>query len=133
MKKTALISFGTALMMPLVALAQFGSPQGDTTYIDGWIRKGSEWLGTAITVIMILMTIFFLYNVFRYIANKDATKTKDLKNAMIRGLIGLFIAVSVWGIISIARTTFGTTNQAAPGISCPPGSKWDNILNRCVF
>lgn len=126
MKKTALISFSTMLAMPLLALAQNTPNPG---YIDGWINAGSRWLSTAITVIMVLMTLWFLINVFRYIAEKDPGKLKDRRTVMINGLIGLFVAVSVWGIISIARTTLGTNNNQAPGISCPPGTYWDGI--RC--
>ena len=125
MKKTAIISFGTTLAMPLLALAQ------NTGYIDGWISAGTRWLSTAITVIMVLMTLWFLISVFRYIAEKDPGKLKDRRKVMINGLIGLFVAVSVWGIISIARNTLGTTNSQAPGISCPPGTYWNG--NRCVI
>ena len=123
MKKSALISFGTSLLMPALALAQ------NTTYVDNWINKGAEWLGQAVTIIMVLLTVWFLISVFRYIAEKDAAKLKDKRKIMLNALIGLFIAVSVWGIIGVARRVLGTDNNNQQQIVCPPGST--RINNRC--
>lgn len=131
MKKLARISFGTMLLMPILALAQTtGTP--NTNYIDGWIRTGTDWLSKAITIIMVLMTLFFLWNVFRYISEKDPGKLADKRKTMISGLIGLFIAVSVWGIINIAGGIFGTRNATTPGLTCPPGTRYDQALLRCI-
>jgi len=127
MKKLALASFGSALLVPALALAQ------DLTYVNFWIKNGEVWLGRAVTIIMILMTIYFLVNVFRYIAEKDPGKLADKRKTMISGLIGLFIAVSVWGIINIAQRIFGTQNSAyqVPVLNCPPGTTYNYSLNSC--
>jgi hypothetical protein len=55
--------------------------------------------------------------------NTDAGKTAELKGAMIRGLIGLFISVAVWGIIDLASNITGVTtgNNPQTTITCPPG------------
>ncbi len=127
MKKIALIPFGTTLLMPLLALAQ------DTTYVDTWIRKATGWLSQAITVIMVLMTIWFLIGVFRYVAEKDPGKLADKRKTMLAGLIGLFVAVSVWGIINIAGSVFGTRNAQQSQITCPPGTRVDPFTNRCII
>ena len=119
MKKSALISFASGLLVPALALAQSFNP----SYPNQVINVGRGWLNTAITVIMVLMTIFFLINVFRYIAEKDAAKLKDRRKTMLSGLIGLFVAVSVWGIIRIAGNTLGTNNSTPVPIVCPPGMR----------
>lgn len=129
MKKIALASFSTALFAPLLVLAQ-GQP--NTTYVDIWIAKAQGWLSMALTIIMILMTLFFLINVFRYVMEKDPGKLADKRKTMISGLIGLFIAVSVWGIINIAGNIFGTRNAVTPGLTCPPGTVYSRPLLRCV-
>jgi uncharacterized membrane protein len=70
------------------------------------------------------MTIFFLYNVLRFIMNKDASKAAELRQLMINGLIGLFISVAVWGIIRLAGNITGidtTSSSQQTSITCPPG------------
>lgn len=120
MKKIALASFITGLVAPVaVALAQSFNP----SYPQGVINSGIGWLRTSITVIMVLMTLFFLINVFRYVAEKDPGKLKDRRKAMLAGLIGLFVAVSVWGIIRIAGNTLGTNGTGSAPLTCPPGMR----------
>lgn len=139
MKKSVLMAFGAALLAPALTLAQVvvtnGTPQ--TGYIDTWIGKAVGWLSSAITIIMVLMTLWFLFGVFKYIAEKDASKLKERRTFMLNGLIGLFVAVSVWGIISIAGNVFGTKNSSAPSLACPPGTKLGAVgttdEGRCVI
>ncbi len=128
MKKTfAFVSGLGVALLPVVALAQNFNPSYPTSVINA----GKSWLGTAITVIMVLMTFYFLVKVFQYIANKDAGKVAEKRGLMIQALIGLFIAVSVWGIIKIAGTIFGT-NGVGPGtIQCPPGSHQNLVTGAC--
>ncbi len=139
MKKIALMSrltaFGMALAVPVLALAQTwptgstGTP--DTSYVDGWLNKGMQWLSQAITVVMVLMTLWFLINVFRYVMEKDAGKLAEKRKVMFNGLIGLFVAVSVWGIIKIAGNVFGTNNSQTPNLVCPPGTVINTFTQRC--
>lgn len=117
MKKSALISFSTALLVPMFAFAQ------RFDYVNNVIDQGAGWLDRSITIIMVLMTLWFLISVFRYIAEKDATKLPDRRKVMLNGLIGLFVAVSVWGIIKIAGNIVGTNGNNTPvQLTCPPGT-----------
>lgn len=121
MKKSAFISFGATLLMPILALAQYMTATPNVGYVSIWIANAEGWLSKAITIIMVLMTLWFLIGVFRYIAEKDASKLPERRKKMFNGLIGLFVAVSVWGIIAIAQSVFGTGNTNAPRLTCPPG------------
>lgn len=120
MKKSALASFATMLLVPALALAQQFNPQ----YAEDVIRTGRSWLSLSLTVIMAIMTLYFLINVFRYISEKDAAKLKDRRTVMINGLIGLFVAVSVWGIVRIFGNLTGTTGYGSTDVNqtCPPGT-----------
>ena len=117
MKKTALISFSGTMLVPALALAQqFG-------YVNNVVDEGAGWLDRSIVIIMVLMTLFFLIGVFRYISEKEAAKLPERRKMMLNGLLGLFIAVSVWGIIKIAGNIVGTNGNNAPvGLTCPPGT-----------
>lgn len=121
--KLALGSLGLTLL-PLVAFAQQAGP--NTHYVDAWIETATRWLNIAITVIMVLMTLIFLWQVLRFILNKDSAKATEYKNNMLRGLIGLFVAVAVWGIIQLAANIFnvqtGNRNtDVNSAVTCPPG------------
>jgi len=114
--KTKILA-AAATLLPTIAFAQVP----DTSYIDNWVGHLRGWLNTAIVVIMVVMTLVFLYNVFKFISTKDATKAKEYQGAMIRGLIGLFVAVSVWGIISLLGNVTGVRQSSGYQTTCPPG------------
>lgn len=119
------VSALTAVLLPAFASAQ------DFTYVNSWLTQGLTWLRLSITVITILMTVFFLYSVLRFIMNKDATKAADLRKLMINGLIGLFVSVAVWGIIGLASRVTGVQNNASPNITCPPGLVYSTVTGTC--
>ncbi|MEK7634939.1 MAG: hypothetical protein AAB446_00695 [Patescibacteria group bacterium] len=51
--------------------------------------------------------LFFVWGVARFIKAAGSEKeVKDSKNIIIWGLIGLFVMMSVWGIISFMRSEF---------------------------
>jgi hypothetical protein len=129
--KKAVFNFSalTALLLPAVAFAQ------SFTYVNTWINQGIFWLRLSITIITILMTVFFLYNVLRFIMNKDPAKSADLRKIMINGLIGLFVSVAVWGIIGLAGNITGVStngsSDGAPSITCPPGLTYNPSTGVC--
>ncbi|HVY35680.1 MAG TPA: hypothetical protein VG982_00135 [Candidatus Paceibacterota bacterium] len=127
MKKITFTSLGFAsVLLPAVALAQ------NFNYIDRFTSKGQQWLTLAITIIMVLMTIWFLIAVFNFIREKKPENLKDRRRQVINGLIGLFVAVGVWGIIHIASGVFGVnTNQQSPNIPCPPGYDYNATTGVC--
>ncbi len=61
-------------------------------------------------VIPLLITgalIFFIWGVIQYITAKDADAKEKGKKVLVQGVLGLFIIVSVWGLIGIIQSTFG--------------------------
>lgn len=94
----------------------------DFTYTNRVINQGSAYLTTAVTILMVLMTVWFLIAVFNFIRAKEPEDIKKYKKQMINGLIGLFVAVGVWGIIALARNITGVNVVSdSPNITCPPG------------
>jgi len=128
MKKSALTIFSTALFVPALTLAQ----QPDFRYANDVVDQGIGWLQTSISVIMVLITIFFLYSVLRYVMEKKPDNLPDRRKTMLAGIVGLFVAVSVWGIIRIFQGTTGTAgyNSQSVQITCPPGQRAINGI--CV-
>jgi len=131
MKKSALftIALTALLVIPAVALAQ------NFTYVNNWLNQALYWLRLAITVLMIAMTLFFLFGVFNFIREQDPGEAAKKKQIMWNGLIGLFISVAVWGIIRIAGNVIGVdvNNQnPTPDITCPPGMSYSRGTGTCV-
>lgn len=54
-----------------------------------------------------LAVIFFLVGIVRFMFSVgDETKRKEGKTMMIYGIIGLFVMVSVWGLVNLLSNTF---------------------------
>jgi hypothetical protein len=136
MKKATFIILGSfaALVLPTLATAQIirDTPVVRTGYIDSVVGAGRYYLGVAVTVLMVLMTLWFLWSVFKYIGEKDPKARLERRGQVVAGLIGLFIAVGVWGIIKIATRTAGVDPNASFGITCPPGYYYDSPRQACL-
>lgn len=60
--------------------------------------------------------LIFVWGVVRFIRSAGNEKeTKDSKNMLIWGVIGLFVLVSIWGIIAFLSGEFGF-GDGSPGI-----------------
>jgi hypothetical protein len=57
--------------------------------------------------IFTLAFVVFLWGVFKFIRSSEQKDKEESKNFIIMGLIGLFVMVSVWGILKILGNTLG--------------------------
>jgi len=63
-----------------------------------------------ITLLFALAVVYFLYGLARYLLSPDNEEIrKTSKDHMIWGVIGMFIMVSVFGILSLILNTIGET------------------------
>lgn len=99
-KALALVSL---FALPLVASAQVTSLQSFLIFVGSIIN-------TLIPIAIGIALLVFFWGLIAYIYRR---KSND-RATMITGLVGLFIMVSVWGIIRIAQNTFGLQNSATP-------------------
>ncbi|MDQ5901685.1 MAG: hypothetical protein QG580_400 [Patescibacteria group bacterium] len=59
-----------------------------------------------------LSVIVFIIGVIKYIKNGDDSKAREEgRNFMIYGIIGLFVMISVWGLVGVLQGTFGLGNS----------------------
>lgn len=62
---------------------------------------------SVIPVLFTLATVYFIWGVLSYImAADDEKKVAEARYYITYGLIGLFIIVSMWGIVSLIARTF---------------------------
>ena len=72
-------------------------------------------LDSAIPMLLTLATVVFLWGVIQFIYNADnEEKRKDGRAFIIYGLIGLFVIVSMWGLVGVLLSTFSITDTIIP-------------------
>ncbi|PIP73159.1 MAG: hypothetical protein COW88_02820 [Candidatus Lloydbacteria bacterium CG22_combo_CG10-13_8_21_14_all_47_15] len=106
MKHLIQTSFIAVLAMPFAANA--------AQTLIGVAGVISALLNFLVPVFIVLALLYFIYGVIKYIvADSDEAKS-SARNVMIYGVIGLFVIVSVWGLVAILQATFGTTETTLP-------------------
>ncbi len=68
-------------------------------------------LSPLIPVLSSIALIVFLWGVFSFIRAEDDKKKAEGRQFILWGLIGLFVMVSVWGLIRILGNTFNLNNS----------------------
>jgi predicted membrane channel-forming protein YqfA (hemolysin III family) len=127
----ALFAFVTPYMLfaqETVASTCGGTEDTKKGTIGYIICKISVLLNTIIPILIVLGVIYFIWGVITYVLSKDEEAKTRGRSAMIYGLIGLLVIVSIWGLIAIVKRTFGVTDSElinipcieTPGVVCPP-------------
>lgn len=76
------------------------------TVVDGII----ETLDVVIIFILALAVVSFLYGIVTYIFRAgDETKRKEGVRFITYGIIGLFVMISVWGLVALLSNTIGAS------------------------
>ncbi len=112
MKKIiALIAFA----IPAIASAQALSPITNVNNLSTRLLG----IGNIFTYILVaLAVIFIVWNVVQYFIKPAGADRKDAGINILWGIVGLFIIVSIWGLVNIFTNTFKTTptDQAIPNL-----------------
>lgn len=105
-------------MLPALAFAQ----RPNFTYTNDFVDQLMIWAQKAVTFLMVVATLYFIWTVISYIRAKGEAKEVDpKKHAMIRGVIGLFVIVAIWGIVRVISSTLGVAGTTGVQAPCPPG------------
>ncbi len=72
-------------------------------------------LAPLIKLMIALAIVFFLWGVFKFI-KEDGDKKEEGRNFMFWGIVGIFVMISVWGLVNILVYTFklNTTGLQIP-------------------
>src|SRR3989344_2732580 len=98
------------LVAPLGAEAQ-------TYAFDDLVELFLDILDDVIVLIVALAVVMFIWGVLKYItAGESEDKIREGRNYIIYGIIGIFVMVSVWGLVNILVNTLdlATTNLVIP-------------------
>lgn len=105
-----------AVFAPTIVFAQALAPITNVNSLSSRIIG----IGNLFTYLLVaLAVIYIVWNVVQYVvggSDPDAKKTAGWN--ILWGVVGLFVIVSIWGLVNILTNTFKTTptNQAIPNL-----------------
>jgi len=68
----------------------------------------NEILNPVVALLFALAFLYFTWGIIKFISNSDSSDgRKQGKDSMIWGVVGMFIMVGVWGILSITINSLG--------------------------
>jgi hypothetical protein len=105
-------------LFPRLTLVQ--AQTGRVEDFDSFISFVFKVINALIPVIISLAVLVFIWGVFRYVVSSDEEAKGKGKNMMLWGIVGLFVMVSVWGLVNILIKTF-KFNTNAPDLPQLPG------------
>ena len=99
------------LATPMLASAQLVVGEQSATGLVKFIQSA---LNTAVGLLIAAAVVWFLWGVFKFIMSAGDSKARDEgRSAMIYGIIGLAVMVSVWGLVRWVTNTAGTSGGSA--------------------
>lgn len=96
-----------AVSLPAVASAQAITDINSLTY------KLTNIGNVAIQILIAFAVIYIIFNVVRYIMKADKPEDRaPIGQAVLWGIVGLFVILSIWGLVRILTNTFRTDTNA---------------------
>jgi len=97
-------------LMPAFVFAQ------GVTDLPTLINKIDDLVNSAIWLLVSLAVIFIVWNSVQFILKAgDSEARKTYQAAIMWGIVGLFVILSIWGLVNILNNTFGVENQYNQG------------------
>ena len=73
-------------------------------------------IGNALlALLMVAAVVYIVWNIFLFIKNAASDDRKAYQMGIVWGIVGLFVILSIWGLVNILEGTFGVGN--AEGIN----------------
>lgn len=107
-------TFVTALLLG-ISLPYVTSAQNNVRNLKDLVEVLVGYFNVAILIIASLAVIVFVWNIFKYfIYDTDSANKAEAGKYLMYSLIGFFVMLSLWGLVSIVRETFILDNSS-PG------------------
>lgn len=106
------------ILMAMALAPSLAFARSISDIISGTIRP---IIDIVVPLLIAVAVVIFLYGVVRYMTSgSDDEKRKEARSVMLYGIIGLFVMVSIWGLVSILSDTLGlNTSVNIPGGALP--------------
>lgn len=109
-----------SFLFPAVAFAQGTGPfQGGTSQtllnnpgVGSVATLFQSVLDWAVPTLIACAVVYFLYGVLQYvIMGDDEEKKEKAKTTILYGIVGIFVMVSVYGLVTLVKRTFNLQEQ----------------------
>jgi TRAP-type C4-dicarboxylate transport system permease large subunit len=110
--KKVLIGFSsfTILSSPFFVFAANATVNG--SYVKNLIKAASDILNDLVVFLVALAVVWLIWNIVKYSMSESEDGKEKARSQMINGIIALAVIVSIWGLVAILRTAFGTVNNS---------------------
>lgn len=125
MKKIIAFVSSIALLSPLLVSAQ------QLTDINSVATKATNIGNLVVGLAISFAVIFIIFSVIKYLIAGGEEDKKKGGMAILYGVIGLFVILSIWGLVAILRNSFRTQDQIPTGdinrvLTLPPPANVPN-------
>lgn len=81
-------------------------------------------LNIVIPILITLAVIYVIAGVIKYVTASDSDAQAEGRTMIISGIVGLFVIVSIWGLVAILNSTFGINQggQNLQSTDCAEGT-----------
>lgn len=101
---------------PSLALAQ-NAVIHDVNSLTGTLTS----IGNVVIQLLIAFAvIYIIIRVVQFIMESDSTKRSEIRASILYGILGLFVILSIWGLVAILTGSFRTVNN-------PPTNQFPQI------
>lgn len=77
-------------------------------------------MNVVIPILITAAVLYTIYGVIKYATAKESEDQAEGRRVIISGIIGLFVIVSIWGLVAVLNSTFGI-NQGGSNVQNPSG------------
>jgi hypothetical protein len=107
------------LLLPVLAFAQTDSASTDGG-IGGAVANISSIVGSFIPLLLTLAVVIFLWGLVKYLFKIGGDEgVKGGVQTMIWGVVAIFVMVSIWGLVSLLRTTLNIEDVSGQDVANP--------------
>ncbi len=106
-----------ALALALTPVAASAQALSSLNNVNQVATRFTSLLNTFTVLLISLAVVWIIINVVRYLIVKGPEERKEGGMRILMGVIGLFVIISIWGLVSVLQNSFGTTNTASEGIN----------------
>jgi hypothetical protein len=99
MKKIALVVL--AFVTPAVAFAQ------NATQLFALLNIVQKTLGYVMPIVIVLGVIYVIWGVIQFVTKTNEEERAKAKGAILYGVIGLFVVISIWGLVGFLQNLLG--------------------------
>lgn len=90
--------------------AEFNMNKPDLSSLPNVLGFARCFIGSLFPLLLLIGLAFFLYNITQYVIRPNPLKNNERRQYIIWGVVGLFVVISLWGLVYFVSSTLGLGN-----------------------